>query len=330
MKVVITGGAGFLGRKLASALLQRGTLADRSGNQAAIEELVLFDMVEAQSTGDDRERIVTGDNSDPDQVCALLDSDTDSVFHLAAVVSAAAEEDFDLGTRVNLEGTRNVLEACRKLDAPPRVVFTSSIAVYGGQLPIVVVDETPLTPTTSYGTQKAMGELLVSDMSRKGFIDGRSVRLPTVTVRPGKPNRAASTWASSIVREPLQGDDVICPVSPESPMACMGPRRVIDALMTVHDVPADAFGASRSLLLSGISVPAGEMVAAMERQGRDAGLDLGSVIWEPDAHIQSIVDGWPKGSRGEKSESLGIRCDASFDDIVKAFIEDDVVLKPSA
>lgn len=322
MRVVITGGAGFLGRKLAADLLRRGALAGPSGQPEAVTEIVLFDTVAADGFSDARIRAIAGDIGDAAQVRTLIGRDTGSVFHLAGVVSAGAEADFDLGYRVNLEGTRHVLEACRPLRRPARLVFTSSIAVYGGDLPAVVTDATPITPQTSYGHQKAMGEALVNDFSRKGFVDGRALRLPTVMVRPGKPNNAASTWASSIIREPLAGVDAVCPVRPDTPMVCLSPRRTIEALVRAHELPAEAFGAWRGLLLSGITVTAAEMAAAV---GRNAGnRKVGQIVWQPDAAIQKICDGWPKGARSERAAKLGFGTDRDIDEIVRAFIADDL------
>src|SRR5271169_6551114 len=239
MRVVITGGCGFLGRRVALRLLERSD----------VDELVLFDNSPSvlPLPEDKRLRLVTGDIADRATVRAVLSPGTSSVFHLAAVVSGEAEVDTDLGYRVNLDGTRAVLDACRALGSCPRVVFASSLAVYGGALPPAVGDDTPLTPQTSYGTQKAIGELLVNDYSRKGFIDGRSLRLPTIIVRPGKPNRAASTFASSIIREPLSGVDVVCPVTRETVMPAMSPRRVVAAFEMAHDLPGSALGYNRAL-----------------------------------------------------------------------------------
>ena len=183
-------------------------------------------------------------------------------------MSGEAEADFDKGFAVNLGGTRTVLEACRALGTRPRVVFASSLAVYGGRLPHIVDDATPLHPQTSYGAQKAMGELLVNDYSRKGYIDGRALRLPTIVVRPGRPNRAASSWASSIIREPLSGQDAVCPVLDDTPMAILSPRRLIDALERLHDLPRSRFG-GETLLLPAITVTVTEMLAALERAGGD-------------------------------------------------------------
>ena len=191
-----------------------------------------------------------------------------TVFHFAAVVSAGAEADFDLGYRVNLDGTRNVLEACRELGTNPRVVFTSSLAAYGGDLPPAVTDDTPLTPQTSYGAQKSIGEFLIRDYTRKGFLRGTAVRLPTICVRTGLPNKAASTWASSVVREPLTGVDVVCPVTPQTIMVVLSPRKTVDAFVRLHDLPADAFGPGRTLLLNGINVTAKELEQAVGQPRR--------------------------------------------------------------
>src|SRR5271168_5293819 len=254
MRVVITGGCGFLGRRVALQLLERSD----------IDELVLFDNAAPvlPLPEDKRLSIVTGDIADRQAVRRVISAGTDSVFHLAAVVSGQAEADTDLGYRVNLDGTRVVLDACRALGSAPRLIFASSLAVYGGALPPAVGDDTALTPQSSYGTQKAIGELLVNDYSRKGFIDGRALRLPTVVVRPGLPNRAASTFASSIIREPLAGKDAICPVAPETVMALASPRRVVAALAHALDIPGEALGTHRTLQVPGFSVSVGEMAAA--------------------------------------------------------------------
>ena len=202
------------------------------------------------------------------------------MFHLAAIVSANAEEDFDLGYRVNLDGTRHVLEACRALPEPVRLVFASSVAVYGGDMPAVLDDGTILTPQTSYGAQKAAGELLLNDYGRKGFVDGRALRLPTIVVRPGKPNRAASTFASSIIREPLAGQEAVCPVERDAEMYILSPRRVIQALIHAFELPAEAFGMTRMLTLPGITVSIGEMVDALDEI---AGERVAHRIqWQPD------------------------------------------------
>src|SRR5271167_3744137 len=317
MRVVITGGCGFLGRRVALRLLERHD----------VDELVLFDNApSALPLPDDRRlRLVTGDIADGETVRGVVAPGTSSVFHLAAVVSGEAEADTDLGYRVNLDGARAVLEACRALGTCPRLVFASSLAVYGGALPPAVGEDTPLTPQTSYGTQKAIGELLVNDYSRKGFVDSRALRLPTGVVRPGRPNRAASTFASSIIREPLSGQQAVCPVSPDTVMALASPRRIIDALLRAHDLPGDAFGASRSLQLPGFSVAVGEMAAAVRRAGGEAA--YARIRWEPDPLIQSIVSGWPQALDTPRAAALGFTADAGIDEVVHAFIEDDLAMQ---
>lgn len=320
MRVIITGGAGFIGQKLARAILDRGVLAGPDGAPAPVSRLVLFDNVPPDDCGG-RAEAATGDIADAAAVRGLIGDDTASVFHLAAIVSAGAEEDFDLGYRVNLDGTRNLLEACRALDIPPRLVFASSIAVYGGDLPETIEDDTPPLPQTSYGIQKLVGEQLIHDYTRKGCIDGRALRLPTIMVRPS-PNRAASTWASSIIREPLQGRDYDCPVEPHVAMACLSPRRTVDGFVAVHDLPGARLGLKRTLLLSGIRVTAAEMADAVARNAGNR--RTGAIRWKPDPATMRIVGGWPGEARGARAKALGIAPDDSIDQIVRSFIADDL------
>ena len=318
MRIVITGGCGFLGRRLAIRLLAEGSAL------GPIDELVLFDNAAPALPlpEDQRIRLVTGDIANRDTVRALIAPGADAVYHLAAVVSGEAEADTDLGYRVNLDGTRAVLDACRALGTAPRLVFASSLAVYGGALPPEVGDDTALTPQSSYGAQKAIGELLVNDYSRKGFVDGRALRLPTVVVRPGRPNRAASTFASSIVREPLAGREAVCPVAPETVMALASPRRIVAGLAHALGVPAAALGASRSLQLPGFSVAVGEIAAAVRRAGGAAAYDR--IRWQPDPQIQAIVGGWPQALAAPRAEALGFGRDSGIDEVIEAFIEDDL------
>jgi nucleoside-diphosphate-sugar epimerase len=237
-------------------------------------------------------------------------------------VSAAAEADFDLGMRINLHGTLAVLEACRALPRPPRLVFTSSIASFGGPLPAVVDETIPQTPQTSYGAQKAIGELLVHDYSRKNFVDGRAVRLPTIVVRPGKPNRAASSFASSIIREPLTDLEAVCPVSPETRVAILSPRQAVAAFVRAHDLPAAAFEHTRSLIVPGLSVQVSDMVAALQRAAGAQAVQ--HIRWQPDAEIQRIISSWPGAFTSPRALRLGFQADANMDAIVQAFIEDDL------
>lgn len=324
MHVVITGAAGFLGQKLARKLLAGATLTGPGGAGGELRKLTLFDVAApaADILQDRRVKAVTGDIGDGALVGGLIAGDVSSVFHFAAVVSAGAEADFDLGMRVNLDGTRHVLEACRRLKAPPRVVFTSSVAVYGGDMPKVILDDTPMTPQTSYGAQKAIGEFLLNDMSRKNFIDGRALRLPTIVVRPGKPNKAASTWASSIIREPLQGQDVECPVDPATEMYLLSPRRVVEAFLRAHELPKEKFGFNRALFLPGLTATVKQMLEGLKRAGGQRAVDR--VKFVPDANIRRIVAGWPMRFDAARARSLGFKADDSFDQIVQGFVEDDL------
>jgi nucleoside-diphosphate-sugar epimerase len=326
MRIVITGGAGFIGKKLARALLTRGTLTDRQGTVQPIETITLFDVVEAEGLPHDpRLNLRTGDIGDAGKVRELIGEGTDAVFHLAAIVSANAEEDFDLGYRVNMDGTRHVLEACRALPEPARLVFTSSVAVYGGDMPEVLDDGTTLTPQTSYGAQKAIGELLLNDYSRKGFVDGRALRLPTIVVRPGRPNRAASTWASSIIREPLAGEEAVCPVEQDAAMYILSPRRVIEALIHAFELPADALGLTRMLTLPGITASVAQMVDALREVAGERVVQR--IRWEPDARIQRIVAGWPTRFDARRAHAMGFAADTSMAEIIRAHIEDELAGK---
>ncbi len=323
MKVVITGGGGFLGKKLARRILQQGTLADADGRQQKVTELLLFDVAAASGPGldDPRVKAMAGDIANRATVQSIVQG-ASTVFHFAAVVSAGAEADFDLGYRVNLDGTRNVLEGCRELGTNPRVVFTSSLAVYGGDLPPAVTDDTPLTPQTSYGSQKSIGEFLIRDYTRKGYLRGTAVRLPTICVRTGLPNKAASTWASSVVREPLTGVDVVCPVTPQTIMVVLSPRKTVDAFVRLHDLPVDSFGPGRTLLLNGINVTARELEQAV---GKHAGnRKVGRVTWQHDPAIQKICDGWPQGIDSARARRLGFEIDKDLDEVVRNFIADDL------
>jgi D-erythronate 2-dehydrogenase len=322
MRIVITGGAGFLGTRLARKILDRGTLTDAGGRVREISAVTLLDVAAPATFADPRVNVVTGDLADPAVIARAVTADTDTVFHLAAVVSGQAEADFDIGMRVNLDATRALLERCRTLTRPPKFVFTSSLAVFGGPLPDPVPDDAPVTPQASYGTQKAIGEFLVYDMSRKGFIDGRSLRLPTVTVRPGKPNKAASSFASGIVREPLAGVDAICPVAPTTRMWVQSPRAVIDNLVLGHETPASAFRTSRSINVPGLCVGVGAMVDALRTVAGDA--VAARVRWQLDPAIDKIVATWPANFAPAFGLSLGMRADADFAGIVRAYMADDM------
>lgn len=323
MKIVITGGTGFVGRRLALKLLEKNDL-DFGRGQGGLDSLVAFDIGEPDPPFPDDPRLetVTGDVTDLDQLRAVITPDTDAVFHLAAVVSAGAEADFDLGMRVNLGGTRAVLDVCRELGTQPRVVFASSVAVFGGLVPDVIQDHTHLNPQTSYGAQKASSELLINDYSRKGFVDGRALRLPTVVVRPGKPNKAASTFASSIIREPLQGNRVNCPVGEDQAMWLLSPRRVVDAFIRAAELPAAAWGPHRAVSIPGITHSVREMVDALTGVAGPAVSDR--IDFTPDPAIQAIVSGWPMKFAANRGRDLGFEADDSMAEIIQGFIEDEL------
>lgn len=317
MRILITGGAGFLGSRLAQVLMERGSLTGPSGREESVEEIVLFDRSFAADVPNGA-TAVSGDIRDPKVLDDLFRQDFDSIFHLAAVVSSGAEEDFDLGLTVNFDGTRALMQHARRQSNPPRVVFTSSIAVFGGALPAVIRDDTPATPQGSYGAQKAMCELLLNDATRKGFMDARSLRLPTVVVRPGTPNKAASSFASSIIREPLAGHSALCPVDPEVEMWVVSPRQAVRSFMRAHELDGAKLGGNRVLNLPGLTVAVKEMVAALGRAGGDTGL----VRWERDENINRLVSSWPGRFEPQRALALGFEGDSSIDDIVHAYRED--------
>ncbi len=317
MKVFITGGGGFLGYRLALRLLERKTLAGAHEKPVPISAIKVFDAAFPAEV-DRRLQCVKGDIADLDAVARALDRDTAAVFHLAAVVSAHAETEFDTGYRVNLDGTRNLLEACRKLAAPPRLVFASSLAVFGGPLPAVVGDSVIPTPQTSYGTQKVIGEYLVNDYSRKGYIDGRSLRLPTIVVRPGKPNLASTSFASGMFREPLNG--VICevPVHDSIEMWILSPGKVIDAFVHAHDLPALAWGTHRALTLPGITFGVKQGVEALRRI---AGDDVASkVVFNPVERIHTMVKSFPARFDTPRALAMGFQADTGIEAIIRDYI----------
>ncbi|MBD2700509.1 SDR family oxidoreductase [Spirosoma sp. BT702] len=310
MQILITGGAGFLGQQLAKALLTSSLVFD---------QIVLVDIVmPAKPAKDTRISCQQMDLSQEGAAKAIITDQTGLVFHLAAVVSSHAEADFDLGWKVNLDVTRALLEACRHQRPGIRFVFAGSMAVYGGDLPAVVTDSTIVTPQSSYGAQKAIGDLLVNDYTRKNFIDGRVLRFPSICVRAGRPNLAASSFVSSIIREPLNGEQAICPVAPELAVWVSSPDAVIQNILTGATLDGAAFGPWRTVNLPGIRVTVQQMLDSLERiAGKET---RARVHFQPDPAINRIVTSWPSAADNTRALQLGFKVDTDFDEFIIQYI----------
>lgn len=313
MRTVITGGYGFLGRLIADRLVGRG------------DDVVLFDIAEPQDglgAISDSVDIQLGDITNHGTVKNLI-SGADAVVHLASMVSAGSEADFDAAMRVNLDGGRNVLEAARANGPATRVLFTSSLAIFGSErMPMHVDEMTRPVPQNTYGMTKAVVELLLNDMSRKGFIDGRIARLPTIIVRPGKPNTAASSFASGVIREPLMGDECRYPVPLDMMLMVGGYRACADALVVLLDAPTDAFGDDRAVNLPNITVSVSEMMEATRTVAARHGIELGPIVAAPDANVQKIVGAWPTSMDSSRALEMGCPQQASLEGIIEDFIAD--------
>jgi nucleoside-diphosphate-sugar epimerase len=317
MNVVVTGGAGFLGQRLIRALLARHELTDAAGARRPIARLTAVDQVAAAPI--DGVSVAVGDVGEPAFFREAVRG-ADSVFHLAAVVSGAAEADFDLGMHVNLDGTRWLMEALRADGRRPKVVFASSVAVFGGELPTVVSDATTPAPQSSYGVQKLIGELLVSDCTRKDWIDGRSVRLPTIVVRPGKPNAAASSFASGIIREPLAGVGAACPVDLGTELWLSSPAAAIANLLHAHELAPQRWQGARALNLPGITVSVRAMLDALAAVGGEAA--RARVTVQPDPRIRAIVQTWPARFDTARAAAMGFVRDDDFVTIVRDYAQE--------
>ena len=319
MRVLIIGGAGMIGRKLAARLAREGRIGDQ-----AIQSLTLYDIASALLPAGAAMpvKIEAGDLPAPGEAARLFADKPDVVFHLAAIVSGQAEQEFDLGYRINMDGTRAVLEAARAAGNCPRVIFASSLAAFGAPLPDPIGDEHIAAPLTSYGTQKAIGELLVSDYTRKGFVDGLALRLPTICVRPGKPNAAASGFFSAIIREPLAGQEAVLPVSDDVMHWHASPRAAVGFLLHAATLDGEKVGARRAFTLPGVAVTVGGQIAALRKIAGDK--VAGRIRRAPDPFVQRIIAGWPRRFDTRRALDLGFEAEGSFEEIIRAHIEDEL------
>ena len=319
MKVLIIGGAGMIGRKLAQRLAKDGRLAGKP-----ISKLTLYDVVPAAAPAGAAMAVslATGDLPAAGEADRLLADRPQVIFHLAAIVSGEAEQDFDKGYLINMDGTRSLLEAVRKAGHKPRLVFASSIAAFGAPFPEAIGDEFFASPLTSYGTQKVIGELLVGDYSRKGFLDGISIRLPTICVRPGRPNKAASGFFSNIMREPLAGEEAVLPVSESVMHWHASPRTAVGFMLHAASLDLDRLGWRRALTMPGLAVTVGEQIAALRKVAGDQA--VARIRRVPDPFLEDIVAGWPRTFAPKRALELGFRADASFEEILRVHIEDEL------
>jgi D-erythronate 2-dehydrogenase len=320
MHILVIGAAGMVGRKLVERLAGDGALGGRR-----IERATLHDLFEPQvpANAPFQARTLSSDFSEPGEAEKLVAERPDVIFHLAAIVSGEAEADFDKGYRINLDGTRHLFEAIRKQKGyKPRLVFTSSIAVFGAPFPEAIHDEFLSAPLTSYGTQKAIGELLLSDYTRRGFFEGIGIRLPTICVRPGKPNKAASGFFSNIIREPLAGHEAVLPVSEDVRHWHASPRAAVGFLIHAATLDTERVGPRRNLTMPGVAATVGEQIEALRRIAGES--VVARIRREPDPVITRIVAGWPRNFDPARAKGLGFKAEDSFDEIVRIHIEDEL------
>ena len=319
MHILVIGGAGMVGRKLIDRLARDGRLGDRPITRLTAHDVVPPKLPQAPFATDSR----VSDISVPGEAAALVAQRPDVIFHLAAIVSGEAEADFEKGNRINLDGTRHLFDAVRLIEGyAPRLVFTSSIAVFGAPFPEAIPDEFFHTPLTSYGTQKAIGELLLSDYTRRGFFDGIGIRLPTICVRPGAPNKAASGFFSGIIREPLAGQEAILPVSETVMHWHASPRAAVGFLLHAATLDGRQVGTRRNLTMPGLAVTVGEQIEALRKVAGDKA--VARIKRVPDPVIETIVAGWPRKFDAKRAAALGFLAETSFEEIIRIHIEDEL------
>jgi nucleoside-diphosphate-sugar epimerase len=321
MHVLVIGAAGMIGRKLVQRIAADGGIAGK-----AVTKLTLVDVVAPTAPAGIPAECWAADLSSPGEAARMLAGRPELIYHLAAIVSGEAEADFDKGYRINLDGTRLLFEAIRQAGLKdryvPRVIFTSSIAVFGAPFPEAIADDFFLTPLTSYGTQKAIGELLLADYSRRGIFDGIGIRLPTICIRPGLPNKAASGFFSGILREPLSGKEAVLPVSDDVMHWHASPRAAVGFLLHAAGLDTAPLGARRNLTMPGLAATVAEQIEALRRVAGDKAVAL--IRREPDETIARIVAGWPRRFDAKRAAGLGFKAETSFDEIIRAHVEDEL------
>ena len=319
MRALVLGGAGFIGSRLVDRLLRR----PQAPGMPSLDQLLVTDLRPPREPWPQRSlpelRFVAGDLLDPSFIDTLFAQPVHTIFHLAAALTFDAETDFVRGLELNVRALMRVLERCRQQGGAPRLVFASSVSSFGGVLPDVVDDFTHQTPQTSYGVHKVIAEQLINDYSRRGFVDGRVLRLPIVLTRPGPPSASVSDRIAALIREPLDGRDTVCPLAPDTRIAVASVDKVVDALLGLHALPSSVFGATRATNLPSLTVTPAQLVQAVAQHASTRA--LGRVLWQPDEIVQRVVDGWPKGLASALAQQHGIAGDASADALVSAYLD---------